>query len=272
MSEGSDDVNRPTWSRPETLADYADLNAFTDVAERQLLLHHASEIRGRAILDVGAGAGRSASFLRLLSDDYVAVDYTPEMVRLFEGNHPGVDVRHGDARDLSMFADGRFGFATFSFNGIDSVDRDGRLQILHELRRVLGPNGLLLFSTHNKEGPGPRHRPWRGVARSSAPGWYRALRWAAKLPLDAPRHVRSWRSWLRYRRLDVDRGDWSIQVSATHDFSILMYHTTLRGLLADLDAVGFIDVETYAREDGRKVSLGDDVSDVLWFQVVARTP
>ena len=63
-----------------------------------------------------------------------------------------------------------------------------------------------------------------------------------------------------------------MQVSAAHDFTIVMHHITVDGVLDELAEAGFVDVELYAREDGRKVSVGDDTSDVLWFQVVARVP
>ena len=48
------------------------------------------------ILDVGVGGGRTTTMLRLLSDDYIGVDYTSEMVAVSRRNYPGADIRWGD--------------------------------------------------------------------------------------------------------------------------------------------------------------------------------
>ena len=100
-----------------------------------------------------SAGGRTTSLLRLVSSDYVGIDYTPELVELCRRRHPDADIRLGDARDLSDIADGSQGLVVFSNNGIDAVDHDGRERVLSEAHRVLGAGGVLCYSTLNKDGP-----------------------------------------------------------------------------------------------------------------------
>jgi SAM-dependent methyltransferase len=260
-----DDRNRETWR--SAVVEFVDLEGWTDAGERVALAAAAPHVRGRPILDVGAGAGRTASFLRLLTDDYVAVDYTPEMVEAFRRNHPDLTIHQADARDLSRFPDGRFGLAVFSFNGIDAVAHEDRATVLAELRRVVEPGGMVLWSTHNLDGPGHREVPWRGRS-DGGPWWWRVARWTARLPRELPRHRRSWRNWWVNRRHDEEHPGWAVRTSAAHDFNILMHYASLDTVRAEAAAAGFVDVQVWDRE-GRPAS---NPSGTHWFQVLARTP
>ncbi|MCU1486070.1 MAG: ubiE, partial [Actinomycetia bacterium] len=114
MTLSADDLdrrNRATWA--EVVDEYATLDTWTDAGERVALATVAPHARGLPVLDVGAGVGRSASFLRLLTEEYVAVDHTPEMVAAFRRAHPDLEVHEADARDLGRFETGRFGLVVF---------------------------------------------------------------------------------------------------------------------------------------------------------------
>jgi len=228
-------------------------------------------VRGRPILDVGVGAGRTASFLRLLSDDYVAVDYTPAMVEAFRRNHPDLEVHLGDARDLSRFASGRFGLAVFSFNGIDAVSHDDRARVLAELHRVLAPGGWLVCSTHNLEGPGARERPWR-AKRAGGQVWWRALRWTVRLPQRLPGTWRSWRNWWGNRSLEEQGEGWAMRRAGAHEFGVVLHYATADAVRREVCDAGFDEPVLLAREDGRELDGRASLTEVQWFQVVARKP
>jgi SAM-dependent methyltransferase len=262
-------VNRSTWSR--AAGEYVALESWTDAGERAALARVAPLVRGRPVLDVGAGAGRTASFLRLLTDDYVAVDYTPEMVEAFRRNHPDLDVAVADARDLSRFADGHFGFVVFSFNGIDAVGHDDRAQVLRELHRVVAAGGWVLYSTHNLDGPGAREAPWR-AKRGTGPRWWRAARWIARLPRRAPAHRRSWLNWWRHRGLERAGDGWAMRRCAAHEFGIVIHYASLDAVLAETKAAGFVDVVVLEREHGTEIGPTTDLRQAQWFQVLARRP
>src|SRR5437763_5901671 len=149
-----DSVNRPTWARPATVRIYERMCGWTDPGEQAAVEHVAQEMGGRPVLDIGVGGGRTTELLLPISRDYIGVDYTPEMVQACRARHPGVRIEQMDARDLHAFTDGQFALVVFSFNGIDAVDMADRVQVLREVRRVLQPGGIFLFSTHNQSGPG----------------------------------------------------------------------------------------------------------------------
>ena len=112
--------------------------------------------RGGDVLDIGIGAGRTCEFLPQATRSYVGLDYVPGMVAAARARFPHLDLRQGDSRDLSDFADASFDFVLFSFNGIDSIDHDGRMRSHREAWRVLRPGGAYMFSGHNLDNVGSR--------------------------------------------------------------------------------------------------------------------
>ena len=143
------------------------LQAFTRVTgwqhpgEELVLRRVAPLVRSKRILDVGIGGGRTVGFLTLLTDQYVGIDYSDLMVGAAKERYPELDLRVGDARDLSDFDDGSFDFVYFSYNGIDTMDDSGRRAVLAASHRVLDKDGLYVFSTLNKDGPSFRETPFQ---------------------------------------------------------------------------------------------------------------
>src|SRR5437870_5049989 len=192
LARDLDSVNRPTWSQPDTVRLYERLQGWTDPGEHAAFEYVADEARGQPILDMGVGAGRTTKFLMPVSPDYVAIDYTQEMVDAFRKLHPGVRCERMDARDLSAFGDGQFALVVFSFNGIDAVNLEGRMKVLREVHRVLRPGGRFFFSAHNHEGPGRGEQPQLHVPFSWNPiklGW-RSFKSIRALPRSLMNHRR----------------------------------------------------------------------------------
>jgi SAM-dependent methyltransferase len=52
---------------------------------------------------------------------------------------------------MGAFADSTFDLVFFSCNGLSMVDHSGRIAILNEVRRVLAPGGIFIFSTCNRQ-------------------------------------------------------------------------------------------------------------------------
>ena len=112
--------------------------------------------KGGDVLDIGFGGGRTSNFLAPEAGSYVGADFSSVMVEAARLRHPGLDLRVGDCRNLE-FADGRFDFALFSYNGIDSLGDADRAEALKEVARVLKPGGVFLFSSHNLDFVGFGH-------------------------------------------------------------------------------------------------------------------
>ncbi|MEJ0002787.1 MAG: class I SAM-dependent methyltransferase [Pararobbsia sp.] len=126
----------------------------TDPGEAAAVSWVSEHCAGQPLLDIGIGAGRTVPLLQAVSADYVGVDYTASLLACAHERFPAADLRHMDARDMSTLPSNHFALAMFSYNGIDSVDYEGRARILAEMKRVVRPGGLLLFSSHNRHGPG----------------------------------------------------------------------------------------------------------------------
>ena len=265
LSHPLDAINRHTWAQPTTVRLYERLQGWTDPGERAAVAYISDEARGQPVLDMGVGAGRTTQFLLPLGEAYVAMDYTAEMVEAFRKLHPKVRIEQMDARDLSRFADGQFALVVFSFNGIDAVDRQGRMEVLREVRRVLRPDGRFLFSAHNHEGPGRGERPKVHIPFTWNPlklGW-RGVKAIRSLP-------RSWTNHQKYRALNETHDGWSIMNAGAHDFGIVVMYTTLAEQKRQLREAGFACEAVFDSTRGKPVPDGADTRDVCWFHYVAR--
>jgi SAM-dependent methyltransferase len=238
-----DDTNRPTWSA--VAGEYA-IEGWGDPGEVAALGVVADLARGRPVLDLGVGGGRTTSLLRLVSSEYVGIDYTPELVDLCRKRHPGVDIRLGDARDLDGIASGSQGLVVFSNNGIDAVDHAGREQVLDEVHRVLARGGVFCYSTLNKDGP------LFGANPGNAPGTTWKVGSLLPRSADADEHdngvedaaddpgwVRALRNWRRLKGQRCDEGDWGLAPFAAHEFGLVTHFITLQGAEDELARHGF---------------------------------
>jgi SAM-dependent methyltransferase len=236
----------------------------TDPGEHRALQAVFALLDRRPVLDLGFGTGRTVSLIEPWTDGYVGIDYTRAMVEAARAAHPGVDLRHGDARDLSMFDDATFALVVFSFNGIDAVDRDGRRKILDEAHRVLVPGGQLLYSTHNLDGPGARERPWRLTS-----GELRHPRHVIRRALALPGEIRN-----RRQRLSACReGDgWAVRVAGAHGYRIVIQYTAASEARLEVERAGFAPPTLFSSWEGRVLTPGSSSADTWWFHVLADKP
>jgi SAM-dependent methyltransferase len=147
MSESRLDPNLDAFNSPEVTAYYSSLNYLTP-CERLLFDEHLSV--GMTILDMGVGGGRTTSYLSSIAKWYVGADYAAEMIAVCQKKFPSLEFKNIGAADLSIFPASIFDAVVMAFNGMDSVIPDeSRYRALREIHRVLKPNGILIFSSHN---------------------------------------------------------------------------------------------------------------------------
>jgi ubiquinone/menaquinone biosynthesis C-methylase UbiE len=141
------ETNLQTYEAAAVASHYASLNYLTPC--EQLLFDSYIKAES-AILDLGVGGGRTTPWLASRAARYVGVDNARAMVEACQAKFPELQFVVCDASNLSAFADESFDVVVFAFNGVDYVvPAAARLACLEHIHRVLKPDGVLIFSSHN---------------------------------------------------------------------------------------------------------------------------
>ena len=108
----------------------------------------------KTMLDVGVGAGRTTESFSSISEKYIGIDYSANMISFCKSKFDGtsnISFELKDARNLSAYKNDAFDFVLFSHGGLDAVEHADRIKILHEIWRVCKKGGYFCFSTSNLE-------------------------------------------------------------------------------------------------------------------------
>ncbi|MFC6311908.1 class I SAM-dependent methyltransferase [Paraburkholderia dipogonis] len=263
-----DRINRVAWNSSDAKRVMTFGKNFSDPGEQAAFDWLAPRCAGQPLLDIGIGAGRTIPLMTSISDDYIGVDYTQKLLDLAKARHPERDLRHMDARDMSELRSDHYGLAEFSWNGIDCVDYDDRVRILEEMYRVVRPGGYVLFSSHNRGGPGYRENIWQLLPQFSFNplrlGW-RTLRSARGFQLGTL-------NYLRNVKLNHDYGGYSVKTAAAHNFGIVIVYTTLREQRRQLAQVGLQIDAVFGSSCGERIPDDVEESDAWWFHFIAHKP
>ncbi len=105
--------------------------------------------KGKKVLDIGCGCGRTTINLYRMGYEVIGIDISKEMIGQAKKNFKDIPFLVMSACDLK-FKDNYFDNILFSLNGIDYIfPKQKRLKALKEIYRVLKPNGVFIFSSHN---------------------------------------------------------------------------------------------------------------------------
>ena len=253
----TDQVNVGFYDTPGAAAHYGGRSGLLTV-EVFILFKYHDEIVGSRLLDVGCGAGRTTQFLCEWVGEYVGIDYSAEMVRICSDQHGHCRCEVADARDLSLFRDGAFDVVLFSHNGIDALPHADRLRSLAEMRRVLRPKGLLIFSTHNRDYRHARSEP--------------RLVWTYDPCAMLKRTVQFFRARQNRKRNRVHeqfKDDHWVLNDRAHNYSLLTYHIDRDVQEQQLSDAGYEVLDVYSKS-GEALAGGARPDDSPWLYFVAR--
>lgn len=263
-----DRINRVAWNSPDAARVFTLGEKFSDLGEQAAFEWLAPRCAGEPLLDIGVGTGRTIPLMSAISHDYTGIDYTPKLLELAKSRYPDRDLRHMDARDMSALPPGHYGLAEFSWNGIDCVDYDDRVKILEEMYRVVRPGGYVLFSSHNRGGPGYCESIWQLLPQFTFNplklGW-RTLRSMRRFQLGTLNYVRN-------MKLDCDYGAYAVKTAAAHNFGIVIVYTTLREQRRQLAQVGLQSDAVFGSGEGNRIPDDVEDTDTWWFHFIAHKP
>ena len=117
------------------------------------------------ILDIGCGAGRTT--INLFKNGYkniIGLDLSTNLINYAKSysqeNKLDINFVNGDATKLE-YDDNTFDAVIFSFNGMQCIPgKKNRDNVLKEVYRVLKPNGVYIFTAHNRDDSGEYQKFW----------------------------------------------------------------------------------------------------------------
>ena len=229
------DGNLNTYNSFNVINWYVDLNGITKV-EEFLFESNANILTNATVLDVGVGGGRTTAYLLDKCAKYIGIDYSQGFVDVVKQKYPKANIQLADARDLIQFEDKKFDIVNFSFNGIDYVDLNDRKKILSEINRVLKPNGLFFFSTHNKSHFTFDRQPWTNKNNS----FFTNFKTFIKLLPFLPKHARKKKKEIRF-------SDHAIINDSAHNYSLMTFYTSPQFLRKQLHTHSFTDIQLFTK-------------------------
>jgi SAM-dependent methyltransferase len=230
------ELNKNTYNSADVVHWYKGLTKI-EAVEKKVFEHYTSILQNGTILDIGIGGGRTTSYLLPKSSSYTGIDLSQAFVDVCKKKFTTANIRLMDARDLSAFSDDTFDLVNFSFNGIDYVDLAGREKILSEIHRVLRPEGIFFFSTHNMSHPTFKTAPWK---RKNESFFYNLKTFFKLSPF-------LWRKFMNKGSERFEK-DHAIVNDHAHHYRLLTFYSSPGHIRKQLEATGFKRVSFFNRE------------------------
>ena len=224
-----------------------------------ILVNHREHILDKHVLDIGCGTGRTTAILKNLSNSYIGLDYSLEMIESCKERFKNVRFIHGDVRNMSNeFKDQECDFIMFSFNGLDSINHTDRLQGLREIYRVLKSDGLFVFSSHNRNHRYAISHP--KMKLSMIPG--RQIK-------NIKNFIKSMCNYLRNKSSQQFMQEYAIINDVAHNYAMLTYYIDKLNQVSQLEVIGFETIEMYDTL-GNILDSDSDDKESAWIYYVAR--
>lgn len=133
---------QPYWDSPDSVAEYSRAPFLLRGERLALGSEFAAGLKGKRVLDLACGAGRTTYFLHNMGASVVGVDLAANLIEAARARYPGIEFRVGDMAELD-FEDQSFNFVLISFNSLDCLyPKQTRLRALRQVCRVTPTRGL----------------------------------------------------------------------------------------------------------------------------------
>lgn len=128
---------------------YDKKEAYLNSFEKRQFLPLLGDIKGKKVLDVGAGTGRFSIILQAAGADVTAMDVSEKMLAKLSKKNKKIKTVVGDAENMP-FEDNSFDMVTAAFLIVHLKDPT---RFLDEAYRILKNGGLLAISNINQKDP-----------------------------------------------------------------------------------------------------------------------
>lgn len=247
--------NKDSWNSAHLVNAYVHERALQKPEETILNLVKG-DLKDWRMLDIGIGLGRTTQHFAPLVKEYVGTDYSAGMIETYRKLHPesqpNTQIQLGDARRMPEFESGSFDFILFSFNGVDYLSHEDRIQAFTEIKRVGKKGGLFAFSSHNLHYIDQLYRvKIEKSLRYSSYQCYRYVRLCLENGLPA-----------KYRY-----ADFAILNDGAHHFKLQTYYIKPLAQVEQLEQLGFRNIRVFSLKTGQPAEatcLNGSPSD-SWF-------
>ncbi len=249
-------INVEGWSRGVHLSDYD--NRTLRPGEVIVLARHFEPLSGR-VLEIGCGAGRVLGYLAEVAEAAHGIDVSEAAVQYCRRRYPAAQVEVGDLRRLDGFAPGSLTAVWATDNVLDVVNDASRREVLNAVRSMLAPDGVFIFSSHNRE-PAAASAPTAPAVGDGGGRLGRIIGRVLRTPPAsyvsfARRRPRQIRNRRRLRRYEHREPGYEIRNDGAQDYGALHYYITRDAQEAQLREHGFRLLEC-VDGDGRPVPAG----------------
>ena len=249
-------INQSVYESDDVVAGYKSINL--QPPEIVIFYNYKDAIYNKSVLDIGCGTGRTTHYLSKFTNHYRAIDYSQGMVNTCRRSYPNVYVTQNDVRDLSDVEDNSFDTVVFSYNGIDYLDHESRIQGLKEIHRVLKDDGLFIFSTHNRDNLKSIPRPQLEFTPN---------------PLSLLRNIRGYMfaraNYKRNTAMQSECNEFQIIIDPSDNFQLLTYYISIEKQVEQLQHHGLKVIEMYDL-DGNTIPASASNDSSCWIYYVTR--
>ena len=249
-------MNKEKYESKSVVSSY--INMRLQNPEVMILVKYREAIAGKHVLDIGCGSGRTTAVLKNLSNGYVGIDYSLDMIESCRKRFAGVCFLHGDVREMNKFKNEEFDYVMFSFNGLDSINHEDRLKGLREIYRVLKQDCLFVFSSHNRN-----HR----YAISEPEMEFSMM--PCRQVENLIKYFKSTCNRFKNKSHQVFEEQYAIINDVAHNYSMLTYYINKVNQVKQLEDMGFKTIEMYDTL-GNLLGLESDDRNSAWIYYVAR--